>query len=395
MSLKLFLTIIATTLFLMSCQPGKEEKILKKFSEEYAGIKNRYEENISFASSSEQHKTYRFQKATECEELLKKYGEQVSSEPAELLKAKLAIETSRFDEAEQKITGLIDNKSSLINEAKLAKIQILIYRNKPDEALTILREIQEKVEPGLELLSAYLYFALYSRDGSVIEEYAGKFLGSPAIPRALNSYKADIYRSLSFAALLKRDREGAVSNLEKAISETGDQEKKVKWQTELTQLQTIGTPALPIYAEIWLNSYPIDLTQLKNKAILMVFWAPWSNYSRQAIPGLVELYGKYKDKGLVIIGLTKLYGNYKDDAADKGVVNANDEITSIKEFITRNQISYPVAVAVEAINYETYKIENVPTFVFIDKRGKLALKLVGTWQKTFLENQINRLLEEN
>lgn len=398
MSAKLILTL-TMILFLISCQPGKEEKILKKLSDEYTDILNRYEENISAAENSEKYKIYRNQKAAECEQLLRKYGEQISGDKAELLKSKLAIESSRFDEAEPKITGLIDNGSPLINEAKLTQARMLIYQDKPNEALSILREIQDKVEPGLELLSAYLYFALYSRDINVIEEYAGKFLNSPAIPRALNGYAADVYQSLSFTALLKNDMEKSVNNLEKAISETKDQEKRLKWQSELTQLQFIGNPAPSIYAETWLNSYPIETTQLKGNVILLSFWAPWSNYSRQALPGLVELYRKYKDKGVVIIGLTKLYGNYKDDAGDKGIVSDKDEIAFIKEFITRSQVFFPVAVAMESINSENYKIKDIPSFVFIDKKGKIALIINRAWEvmsieNMSIENEIKRLLEE-
>lgn len=393
MSVKLILTI-AATLFLISCQPGKEEKILKKFSDEYIDLLNRYEENISTAGNSEQYKTYRFQKASECDQLLRKYSEQVSGDAAELLKSKLAIESSRFDEAEPKITGLIDNSSPLINEAKLAQVRMLIYQDKPNEALSILREIQDKVKPGLELLSSYLYFALYSRDINVIEEYAGKFLSSPAIPRALNSYTPDVYHSLSSVALFKNDMEKSVKDLEKAISETKDQVKKLKWQSELTRLQIIGNPAPPIFAETWLNSYPIDTAQLKGNVTLITFWAPWCNYSRQAIPGLTDLYRKYKDKGVVIIGLTKLYGNYKDDAGDKGILSDKDEIALIKEFLSRYQVFFPVAVAMESINSENYKIKDIPSFVFINKRGKIAYIMNDAREGTFIENEINRLLEE-
>ncbi len=391
---KLVLILIAV-LFALSCQQEKEEKILKKFSEEYTLIKNRYEENISSANSREQYKALYYRKADECAELLKKYGNQVSSDAAELLKSKVNIESSRFDEAEQIIAGLIESESSLINEAKMAKVQILIYLKKPGEALTLLREIQDKLEPGLDLLSAYLYFALYSKDGSVIEEYGHKFLKSTAIPRSLGSYTADVYRALSFAALLKNDREWAGNLLEKAISETADREKKLNWESELTQLRMIGNAAPPIYAETWLNSYPIEPSQLNGSVVLIAFWAPWSNHCRQAIPRLVELYGKYKDKGLVIIGLTKLYGNYKDETGDRGLVSDKDEITLIKEFITRYQVPFPIAVSVEATNSEKYKIEDIPAMVFIDKKGKAAHILVGTGQEAFIEDKIKQLLEEN
>ncbi|MDQ1351304.1 MAG: hypothetical protein QG657_1606 [Acidobacteriota bacterium] len=394
MSRKLVFILIAI-LIALSCQSGKEEEILKKFSNEYTLIKNRYEENVSPANSREQNQALYFRKAEECEELLKKYGNQVSSDAAKLLKCKLYIECSRFDDAEQIINGLIENDSSLINEAKMAKVQILIYRERPDEALLLLREIQDKLKPGLELLSAYLYFALYSKDSSVIETYGHKFLDSPEIPRSLSVYTPDVNRALAFVTLLKNDREGAVGILEKAIAETTDREKKSKWETELARLRLLGNPAPPIFAETWLNSNPLDLAQLKDRVALVVFWAPWSNYCRQAIPKWEELYGKYKDRGLVIIGLTKLYGNYKDENGDRGIVIDKDEIALIKEFIARNRATFPVAVSIEGTNSESYKIEDIPAVVFIDKKGKVAHILVGIGQEVVIENKIKQLLEEN
>jgi len=394
MSRKLVL-ILTVVLFALSCQAGKEEEILKKFSDEYTLIKSRYEENVSSANSREQDQALYYRKADECAELLKKYGNQVSSDAAELLKSKLNIECSRFDDAEQIINGLIEEDSSLINEAKMAKVQILIYREKPGEALTLLREIQDKIEPGLELLSAYLYFALYSRDAGVNEEYGRKFLDSPAIPRSLSGYTADVQRAFAFAALRKNDPKAAVNMLEKAIAETPDRDKKLKWEAELTQLRLIGNAAPPIYAETWLNSIPIDPAQLKDRVALIAFWAPWSNPCRRVIPALAELYEKYKDKGLVIIGLTKLYGAYKDDTGDRGLLADTDEIALIKEFIARYRATFPIAVSVEAANSERYKIQDIPAMVFIDKKGKVAHILVGTGQEAFIEDKIKQLLEEN
>lgn len=387
--------ILSVVLIALSCQTGKEEQILKKFSEEYTLIKNRFEENSSAVNSREQYQALCYRKADECAELLKKYGNQVSSDDAELLKSKLNIECSHFDDAEQIINRLIEDDSPLINEAKMAKVQIQIYREKPGEALAILREIQDKLEPGLELLSAYLYFTLYSKDSSVIEEYAHKFLKSKAIPRSLSVYTADVNRALSFAALLKNDLQEAVAMLEKAIAETTDRGKKIIWELELARLRLIGNPAPPIYAETWLNSNPLDLALLKDRVVLVAFWAPWSNYCRQSIPKLMEMYEKYKDNGLVIIGLTKLYGNYKDETVDRGLANDKDEIALIKEFVARSRAAFPIAISIEASNSEKYKIEDIPAIVLIDKKGKVAHILVGTEQEAFIENKITQLLEEN
>ena len=84
---------------------------------------------------------------------------------------------------------LIAEESGLLHEAKMVKVQILIYRRQPDEALKIFKTIEDKIEPGLELSSVYLYLALYSTDGRVTEEYGRKFLNSPQIPEELTGFE--------------------------------------------------------------------------------------------------------------------------------------------------------------------------------------------------------------
>jgi peroxiredoxin len=42
----------------------------------------------------------------------------------------------------------------------------------------------------------------------------------------------------------------------------------------------------------------------KGKLVLVDFWASWCGPCRQDMPGVVELYAQYKDKGFEIVGVT-------------------------------------------------------------------------------------------
>ncbi len=387
----LLIVIIA---FLGACQSAKENKNLQSFSEEYIFIKNKYDEKAKNITTREQYIAFQGEKTNKLEELLKKYDKAVSSDEAELLKSKLLVEISRFKEAEEKINYLINKESNVINEAKLVKVQSLIYQQNSDEALKILKSIEKKIEQGLELLSVYLYFALYSQDNKVAEEYANKFLNSTEIPRELSQYKANVYRNLSAIAMNKNEPAKARKMLKKGISTAEDRGMKLSLEVELEQLQLIGKTAPTISAETWINSFPLALERLKGKVVVIDFWATWCDPCRTVIPWLIEQYIKHKDKGLVIIGLTKLYGDFSDDTGDKGRVSKTTEIQLLRAFVQRHKIPYPVAIAAEGINSEIYKVSAIPTMVFINRKGEVNHIKVGAGNENFIKDKIKELLEE-
>ncbi len=389
--------IVVTAVVVLACQSGKEKELLQKFSQEYTFIKNEYDEKLKSLSPGDRYSQYgavRKQRTAEYEALLKKIAKVSANDDAKLLESKLLIEISRLDRAEQTVDRLIAEESDLIDEAQMGKVQILIYRQKPDEALKIFKTIEEKVIPGPDLLSVYLYFALYSRDIKVVEEYGSKFLNSTETPRELGVYKADVYRNLARAALMRNNPGKARKMLEKGIAAAEDRETRSAIESQLAQLQLLGNRAPAISAETWLNSAPLELEQLKGKVVVINFWAPWCSPCRQVIPQLVELYEKYKNNGLVIIGLTKLYGDYSDDTGNKGIVSKRKEISLIKAFVQRHHITYAAVIADERTNSETYNVRDLPTLVFINKKGEVAHIHVGAGEEELITNKIEELLIE-
>ena len=378
---------------LTACRPAKETRYLNKFAEEYAAVKEQYMDKMASTSSKEQQLEYQKEKSARLEQLLTKYDKLVTSDDAELLKSKLLIELARFKEAEEKLDRLIAAKSILTDEAKPAKVLVQISQGRPRDALELFKTIENKMVPGLELSSIYLYMALYYPDSRTAEEYGRKFLKVPDSPGEFTAFKADVYRRLAAAAAERNDMAGALDMQTQAIAAAVSPDKKALLETELELLQAIGKPAPPITAETWINGNPQTLESLKGKVVVIDFWAAWCPSCRQLIPTLVKLHNEYNDQGLVILGITRLYGTYSDETGKKGVVNKAAEIELVKAFVRRFSIPFPTAVAAEGNNSETYKITALPTLVFIGKDGIVDYIQQGAGQESFIRNKIKTLME--
>ena len=65
-----------------------------------------------------------------------------------------------------------------------------------------------------------------------------------------------------------------------------------------------GIPAPEIGAGAWMNGTATSLAQLKDKYVVLEFWATWCGPCISSMPHVNQLHAKYKDKGVVVIGLT-------------------------------------------------------------------------------------------
>ena len=102
-----------------------------------------------------------------------------------------------------------------------------------------------------------------------------------------------------------------------------------------------------------------SLYDYRGKIVLVNFWATWCPPCAVEIPHLVELYNKYKEKGLIILGLS-----------------LDTDPEKIKYFVKKNEMEYPVLLGARKL-IKTYAIKGVPTAYMIDKDGSIVNKFVG------------------
>ena len=389
-----FLFILLALLIAYQCQQDKKNSDELKFAAEFESIQNSYWQKMDNAASQKEQASILQDKVKDLEALLAKYEDKTTSDAAELLKSKLLIETSRFNDANQKIDELINKKSDLTLDAKMAKVQLLIGTGEPEPALKLFKEIEPQLKEDYHRFPGWLYISLYSQDLSERETYSRKFLEASDLPGNISGYKADVYWNLAAIALQKKDVEEAKEMLKKALSVTSAPETQLVLESQLMQMELIGKPVLPISADTWINSPPLSPEELKGKVVVIEFWATWCKACRKNIPVLNRVYNKYKKSELVVIGCTKLYGNYRDEREKRETPDRKEEENLIEQYIKRNRLTFPIAVSHEGYNFEDYKITVLPTTIFIDKYGNIHDITIGAAIPHLIGNKIKKLLEE-
>jgi cytochrome c biogenesis protein CcmG/thiol:disulfide interchange protein DsbE len=120
----------------------------------------------------------------------------------------------------------------------------------------------------------------------------------------------------------------------------------------------------------------VDLSKLKGKVVVVNFWATWCGPCRSEIPGMLEVYDKYKSKGLEIVGISLDRDGWK----------------VVRPYVEKTKMTYPVVLGDESVVKAYGGIEAIPTTFVVDKKGNIVEKHVGYMSKEDFEKKVKKVL---
>ncbi len=164
---------------------------------------------------------------------------------------------------------------------------------------------------------------------------------SQRIERENPAVAVEIYRQLVLAAAKTRDPLAA------SVAK--------KWEEKGRRLELLTKPIQIVGFTLDGREFQWDRFR-QGKIVLVDFWATWCGWCVREIPELMEVYQKYRDRGLEIVG-----------------VSADGNRKELEEFLGKTPIPWPIVYGRNGPSptLEYYGIQAFPTMWLVGKDGKV------------------------
>ena len=121
----------------------------------------------------------------------------------------------------------------------------------------------------------------------------------------------------------------------------------------------------------------LNLNDYRGKVILLDFWATWCAPCRIEIPGFIELFDKYEERGLAVLG-----------------ISVDDPVEALQLYAEDMEMDYPVLIGDQRDDIkDAYgPLYGFPTTYLITREGNICHQHIGFTPKEQFESEILQLL---
>ena len=102
------------------------------------------------------------------------------------------------------------------------------------------------------------------------------------------------------------------------------------------------------------------------KAVFLNFWASWCLSCQEEMPTMEKLYQQFKTRGLEIVA-----------------VSIDRDKSAVARFVEMHDVTFPILLDPDGQVAQAYRVTGIPTHYFIDKKGVVRSREVGSkdWSK--------------
>ncbi len=277
-----------------------------------------------------------------------------------------ALNAKDFEKAELiAVDGMATSKNSPISIEAFSWLgRDLVARKRYDEAMTYASRTYGIVEDQLK---------------------SRKLDDEPRLPIALGA--AIEVQALALAGQGRRSE--ALMHLQREIEQFKGTSIIMRLNKNLNVIGLEGQPAFPLTSKEVLGPKTPSLAELKGKPVVIFAWAHWCGDCKTQGPLLEAVVNKYKDSGITVIAPTQRFG-YAEKRRPVGPAEELAYIEKVRDdfYPWMKNVSVPVSDEV----YLKYGVSTTPTYVMIDRDGKVSTYLPGQPTLEQIEAMVQKIV---
>jgi thiol-disulfide isomerase/thioredoxin len=150
---------------------------------------------------------------------------------------------------------------------------------------------------------------------------------------------------------------------------------------EASQVKDRGV-APELESSVWYNAQPISLSSLRGQVVIIDFWRLECPQCFHSMPYYEQVYNRYEGKGLRVLSVHSPETLFEQNT------------TNVVNFIHDHNIKYPVIIDADNALKRAYSVPATPTFILIDRQGRIRYRHIGEGRYEQIEKAITLLLTE-